>query len=561
MIAAAGRMNSASRAGRAFRGEEFAWQTLAAGAILAAVFLRWYQLGIQVILDDEWHALNKLLGSDYQGIATTFGFADHSIPLTLYYRFLLLHGGLTEWVMHAPMLAAGIALVVVAPLLLRRETSLSVRAILMALLAISPLLVYHSRTARPYALTSLLTFVAIVALRRWWGREGSRWGVIYVASTFLAGYLHVTTLPFTLLPFAYYGVRALATARENLLQYWASLRRLAALALVTALPLAAALAPPLLNDWPAFSSKTGADFVTFDSAYRTLLLLFGVAQPAALAVLALLSIYGAARCWARNRELAIYFLVAILAGTAAIAATQPLMIDHPLVLARYALPALPLLLLFLAEGAAAILERLPLRPLHAALAAALAALLWWLGPMPDYLYYPNQFMGHLRFQYDYDRDRNPYRQIAPKHVPEFYRQLAQHAPASLTLIEAPWRIESHFNPLPWYQEVHRQMVKVGLVTPVCGARDYGEYPATVNSLRLHQFVHLSQVLAGKTYGADYLVMHLASWRTPPDVKPAWPDVAGCLLPRIEQTLGAPIYRDSEIVVFDLKAPRPGAAPR
>src|SRR5215471_16666047 len=101
-----GRMNSELRAGRAFGGEELAWQTLAAVAMLAAVFLRWYQLGIQVILDDEWHALNKLLGADFEGIATSFGYSDHSIPLTLYYRFLLLHGGLTEWVMHVPMLAA-----------------------------------------------------------------------------------------------------------------------------------------------------------------------------------------------------------------------------------------------------------------------------------------------------------------------------------------------------------------------------------------------------------------------------------------------------------------------
>jgi hypothetical protein len=554
-------MNSAPRAGRALRTDELGWQTLAAAAILVAVFLRWYQLGIQVILDDEWHALNKLLSSDFQGIATSFGYADHSIPLTLYYRFLLLHGGLTEWVMHAPMLAAGIALVVAAPLLLRRETSLPVRAIWMALFAISPLLVYHSRTARPYALTSLLTFVAIVAFRRWWEREGTRWGVIYVASTFLAGYLHVTTLPFTLLPFVYFGVRALATARANLRQCWPPLVRLAALALVTTLPLATALAPPFLNDWSAFSSKAGADFVTLDSAYRTSLLLFGAAQPLTLAVLVLLAAYGIARCWSRSRELAAYFLVVILAATAAVAATRPLMIDHPLVLARYALPALPFLLFFLAEGVAACVDRLPMPTLRAALAAALTALLWWLGPMPDYLYYPNQFMGHLRFQYDYDRDNNPYKDVAPRHIPEFYRQLAQRAPASLTLIEAPWRIESHFNPLPWYQEVHRQMVKIGLVTPVCGARDYGEYPATVNGLRLHEFVHLSNVLAGKTYGADYLVIHLAPWRLPSDVKPAWPDVAGCLLPRIEQALGAPIYRDSEIVVFDLKAPRPAAAPR
>jgi hypothetical protein len=166
-------------------------------------------------------------------------------------------------------------------------------------------------------------------------------------------------------------------------------------------------------------------------------------------------------------------------------------------------------------------------------------------------------MGHLRFQYDYDPAKNPYVLFVPREpVPEFYRALGQRPAASLTLIEAPWRIESHFNPLSLYQGVHRQLVKVGLVTPVCGVRDYGEYPATVKGLRLHQFAHLSNVLEGKAYGADYLVMHLASWRTPPESKVEWPDVAACL-PTIEKALGAPVYRDGEIVVFDLKAQRPG----
>jgi hypothetical protein len=545
------------------RSDAIAWQTLAAVAILAGAFLRWYQLGIQVILDDEWHALNKLLSSDYPAIATSFGYADHSIPLTLYYKFLLFHGGLTEWVMHTPMLLAGVALIVVAPLALRRELSLPVRVIWMTLLAISPLLVYHSRTARPYALTSLLTFVAIIAFLRWWerGRGSAGWGAGYVAATFLAGYLHSTTLPFTLLPFVYYAVTTLA-ARGGVRRGWPDLLRLAGLGVATTIPLAAALAPPLVYDWTVFSAKAHVGAVTLASAYRTMLLLAGVAHPGApvvLAVLALLALYGVGRLWSRQRDLAAYFGVVTLGGVIAIASSGPLMIDHPLVLARYALPALPLLLLFVAEGLAACLERIPMAPLSAALAAALAALLWWLGPMPDYFYYPNQFMGHLRFQYDYDPAHNPYVLEIPRDpVPEFYRMLAKKPPGSVTLIEAPWRIESNFNPHPWYQEIHRQKVMIGLVTPVCGVRDYGEYPASAKGLRLRWFAHLSNVLEGKTYGADYLVMHLVPWKTPPQAKIEWPQVGVCL-PLIENTLGTPVYRDSEIAVFDLKAPRPRKA--
>jgi hypothetical protein len=464
--------------------------------------------------------------------------------------------------MRLPMLLSGIALLVVAPLMLRRETTLPVRAAWVALLAISPLLVYLSKTARPYALTSLLTFIAIVAFRRWWLAEGAtrRWGASYIATTSLAGWLHPITLPFTLLPFAYYGVRALfAAGTSGGRSTGYALRRLLMLGALALIPLAAALLPPLVNDWIRFSAKAGAHWVTPDSFYRTLLMLFGIARPALLIVLAALTGLGIHQLWRRDRDLTAYLATVVLAAAIAIAATGAEWIHHPGVYSRYLLPGLPFLLLFVAEGAIVCLE--PLRPIgvRALLAVALTALLLWAGPMPDYFYRPNQFIGHLRFQYDYDPAHNPYvLEIPPDPVPDFYRQLAQRPPRTLMLIEAPWRLESNFNPHPWYQEIHRQYVKIGLVTPVCGVREFGEYPATVTALRFREFVHLSMILAGKSYGADYLVMHLKAWKTPPDAEVEWPDVAACL-PAIEAKLGAPVYRDPQIVVFDIRRRRETAS--
>jgi hypothetical protein len=530
-----------------------AWSILLALGVVAGVWLRWYQLAIQVLVDDEWHAVHKVLHSDAPGIATTFGFADHSIPLTLYYRLLALHGGLTEWVMHLPMLLTGAALLIVAPWSLRRETAPLARAIWAILLAISPLLVYHSRTARPYAITCLLVFIAVIAFRRWWLRDGSPpiWASSYVVATFLAGWLHPITLSFTLLPFAYYGVRGLFGAPAHATRL-SAVSRLLALGIVTALPLAAALVPPLLNDWVRFSAKAGSDAVTPESLYRTALMLFGIAQPLLLTVLGAATAFGAYRLSRREGELVAYLGTVMVVSAVAIAAARPQWIHHPGVLARYTLPALPFLLLFLAEGLAGCVEWLGRTQWQIAATIAAAALLWWAGPMPDYLYSPNQFMGHLRFQYDYDPAHNPYVLEIPRDpIPAFYRQLAQTPPRTLTLIEAPWRLESNFNPHPWYQQIHRQYVKIGLVTPVCGRRDFGEYPATVRALRFHQFAHLSEILAGKTYGADYLVMHLAAWKTPPDAEVEWPDVQACL-PAIENKLGTPVYRDPQIVVFALK---------
>jgi hypothetical protein len=450
--------------------------------------------------------------------------------------------------MHLPMLYAGIALLVIAPLLLRRHASPPVLAAWIALLAISPLLVYLSRTARPYALTCPLVFVAIVAFRNWWRgtRHARAWGTTYVIAGFLAGWLHLVTLPFTLLPFVYAGWRALAhpASRER------TIARLVPFALAIAVPLAVVLVPPLVSSRAELAAKTAADSVTWDSAYRTLLMLFGISSPWLIAVCVLLCVVGARRAASRDADDFRYVAFVCIGAALAIIVARPQWIQHPLVLGRYLLPALPFLLLLLAEGAIALVDRIGA---FAPAAAACAAVgLFFAGPIPGYLYWPNQFMGHQRFQFDYDPAHNPYVLEIPKEpIPAFYRELAKRPPGSATLIEAPWRLESNFDPHPWYQQVHRQLVKIGLVTPTCGVRDFGDYPASVTELRFRNFVHLSDVLAGHASGADYLVMHVVPWKTPPDATVDWPDVEACL-PTIRARLGEPIYRDDRIVVFGLR---------
>jgi len=123
-------------------------------------------------------------------------------------------------------------------------------------------------------------------------------------------------------------------------------------------------------------------------------------------------------------------------------------------------------------------------------------------------------------------------------------------PGTLTLIEAPWRFESHFNALSLYQDVHRQRVKIGLITPVCGTYDFGEYPEEQPGMPMRWFVHLTSLLRGETHGADYLVIHKTSRDVAADPPPPWPDLRGCM-PLIEAKFGPPVYRDDRIAVFAL----------
>jgi hypothetical protein len=534
--------------------DDVAWLALAFGALAVGAWLRIRGLGNQIIIDDEWHALHKLLRADMLDIVTHLDYADYSIPLTVYLRWLHDTIGVTEWGMHAPVLAAGIALLAVAPWLARAWTTPAVGATWAVLLAVSPVLVYFSRTARPYALTTLAAVVALVAFERWWRgkRHAEAWGTAYVAATFAGGYLHMTSLAFTLSPFIYFGVRAMMRDR-------ATLPRLARMGAITALPLALALLPPVINDWFMFTAKAGVDSVTPESGYRTLLMLAGSAHVVVAALLVACAIVGAHRWWRRDPELAGYVLATAAIGTLAIVAARPNWVMHPPVLARYLAPLLPMFLLLAAEGAVALLPA-RVAALRMPLVALVGGALWAAGPLPAQSREPNQFSGHLRYQFDYDDAHNPYVRHAPvEPVPAFYRQLAQLAPGTLTLIEAPWRLESHFNPHVWYQQIHRQNLLIGLTTPLCGISNFGEYPESSAGMRLKRFGHLTAVLRGHDYGADFLVMHVKPWSTPPGENVPWPDVARCL-PAIEAALGPAVFSDDRLVVFKLGQTEFGAVP-
>jgi hypothetical protein len=538
------------------RRDRVAWLVLLALALAVGAFLRTWQLDIQILLDDEWHAINKLLrATDARDIATHFGLADYSIPLTLYYRFLYLHGGLTDWGMRLPMLLAGVGLLLAAPWLTRAIVSLPTRSTWVALMALSPLMIYHTRTARPYAITTFLCFVAIFAFRAWWLEHAGRWrwATLYVAATFLAGWLHLIALSFALAPFLFHGAVALrdslrAAGRSQGLR---RLRDLLVLGVCVSLPLAAALLPPLLADAASLAAKAGTDSATAHSIYRTLLLCFGISSPWLLVAFIALCAIGVRSLWRRERELVAYLSFVVLIGVAAIIASKAAWLQHQLNFARYIQPAVPFLLLALAEGLVAMLAVVRSGRVQAAAAALALAGVYLAGPVPGYLYDPNQFMTDQYFQFDYDRAYNPYFTVLPQGpVPDFYRQLGQRAPRSLTLIETPWSLETNHDPQPLYQAAHRQYIKIALTTPECGISDYGNYPESAVGMKLDRFVHLSALLRGQTAGGDYLVVHLRAWPQADPPPSGWPDLRLCL-PQIEQHFGAPAYRDDDIEVFAL----------
>jgi len=529
------------------------WIALAVIALVAGVWLRLYQLRSQVLIDDEWHAVRMLVGADAATIATHFGFADYCIPLTLYYRWLFDLGALDEWQMHLPLLIAGVALLIVAPWLMRRSVALPVRAVWIALMAVSPVLVYLSRTARPYALSGLCAFIAIVAFERWRKDTSWRWALTYVIAAVAAAWLHLLTVVFTLWPFVWFGIPALRDAWRGSTRKagMRSFSRIVVLALVTVGGFAIVLGPPILSDWHAMAAKAGAGAVTGETLYRSLLMAFGISNLWLCAVLAIVLGVGVWQRWCKDSGFTAYVLGALLVGSAAIALSRPAWIQHQQTFVRYVLPMVPFVLLFLAEGLVFVLAQLRISALAAGAGALVIAGLVAAGPIPGYYYFPNQLMGHELFQFDYDAAANPYSarlELGP--VPAFFRDLATRPRGSITLIETPAPLVSHYLPDPWYQAIHRQNIKYALAAPVCGGGEADEFPYDANGARFRRIGKLSDIMDGATWGADYLVLRMHPWSVPPGIEMPWPDMAGCAS-TVGARLGEPVYRDEQIVVFAL----------
>ena len=518
-----------------------AWPWLA--LTLVALLLRIWELPAQLLADDEWHALHMLLGASPLEIYTTFGHADHSIPLTLAYQALSSFTPLSENLMRLPMLGAGVGAILIMPLLLGKAATKREKLIFSALLSIAPILVYFSRTARPYALTVLLAFVAVLAFYWWWHHKHRHWAALYIGSTVLAAWLHPLTLATTLAPFVWRGPAALYGAISK--GTWSPGSRLLGLGVLTFIPLSLLLAPPLIADFQALSGKSGVDRVSWNTLWKTLQLFSGSGNPPWTLLWIGLFTIGLVTLAKSRPSFTVYLACIIAVTTGLIVATGGAWIHHPLVLARYLLPLLPIGLFFVAVGIGNITRPLP-TPLYPALMVFGLLTAYFIGPLPaQYHAPPNQFTGHMAYQFDYNAERNLYnRQLSHTEIPDFYRELGKRPPGRYTLVKAPWYIEWHWNTWHLHQAVHGQRVMAGMITGLCAGEAFGEYQPETTRVALKHAVHLQELAAGRSK-VDFLVIH----RTPPQAgaRPI-PNWDACLR-IIDNKFGPAVHEEDAVRVY------------
>ena len=531
-------------------------------AVAVGAWLRLDQIAGQVVANDEWHALNTLVRQDYRWIFTHFGISDFSIPLTLYDKLLGDTVGLTEIGVRAPMLVAGIASLVVLPLLLRIYIGRSASAAFAWLLAISPLHIYFSRYARPYALSLLLAFVGVIALERWIATGRPKWAVACVASSVLAPWLHPIFLPFTLASFVWFGAtRWLARRRPEMAdEVTRGPGSLWPVALGTAVGLAVLIGPPLWVDLTSLRAHSGGpsgDFAPWMKSFELLSGTSGTLLGLGVWLTLFLGVIALRRKCAR---FAGYLAFLIACQVAAVLVSGPAGLGIPIVTVRYTLCALVAVLALAAAGMEHLDETLRMKwraiPPHVSTAVIGVSLLAF-SPLRAIYYHPNNWTNDDAFQSDYSRfysHEYAKRWVKLQEVPPFYLRVARDSSADECIVEAPWNYEWNHLPYPFFQRIHHRQTIIGFVGRPGARVPLGELPWPDARFRFRGFVHVSDLAAMRARGVRYLLLHRDPTYVIEDgMHPGLADVEYWIRD-LKARVGTPAYEDDGMCVFDLKQP-------
>lgn len=524
------------------------------GIVAVGFYLRWHQLLDQILADDEWHAVRTAVRETYLEMFTSF--SSSAVPLfSMIYKALADTIGGSELVFRLPPLLAGLALIVVFPWVLPAGILQSRgRVALAGLVAISPLLIYFSRYARPYAISVLFTTVGLFAFYRWWRREPGRWGTLVVVGGVLGPAFHLTTLTTAAAPFAW-GFYEIWRGRAE-----RSARELWRLGLLTGLLVILAVGPPLVFDFGAIDERAGDNRVEWLTFRESVPLLAGVDGLPSLVVL-LGAVVGFGLLWRRQPRLAGLLTWASLLTALGTALSNANSVQVPIVFLRYSLWLAPFFLLLVALAIDALLERLP-APLSYPVLAFLLAGLFYLGPWIKAYGRINSWPHHAIFQYTY-RDDSPFSYARrPPHIPDLYHQLGKEPAGSLRLAEGPFYAAWHNNPLTYYQEIHRQRVLAGMLGHSCDRAAINQVPAGTARLRLRNVVDLSRRKDLEAHDIDIVILHKNTFRelprflrnvtrVPTSDLPPENNLELCLA-LYRRSFGQPFYEDDTLIAYDVR---------
>ena len=434
--------------------------------VLLGIVLRLFGLSGQVLVDDEWHSLNFVLGKSFGAVLTTHGAGANCIPQNVL-NWLLLHTvGWSETTLYFPSILFGVLGLLVFPALVARLAGRTAAILFTWLLAVSPCVVFYSRIVRPYSAVLFFGFHALLCLALW-AREGRpRLLLAYALSGFAAIYGHLYAAPPVLAPLLALFLLSLVRRRD--------VHRLPPLPLLGTGILMAALLALFLGPahWknPWWLQTMDRDRVALRGLWDFLSLLAGTRFVAVKLLFAALAGYGLV-AWIRKEfrigllwasSWAAFFLLLVFA-------TQDGM-HAGIQIARYNIVLFPVAMLLAASALDALFARLSCRRRVAASALLMAGLLAG-SPLWRTFDLPNNFMHHSAFQDSYApfddaqsrlRLLTPFPQMPRERLHPIYSAWAAD-PAVRGIVEYPMYVGDPFNLFHYFQHFHRKPLAIGYV--------------------------------------------------------------------------------------------------
>ena len=523
-------------------------------ALVVGTFIRLFHLSSQIIGGDEMHTVSTALRRPLGWILTHYVSTDNCIPLTAFYRIQLDLGiRFSEMTFRLPLLILGIAFLIIVPLVLKDKIGRRPAIFLSWMIALAPLPVFYSRMVRPYAVTLLLSFGAVMCFFNWLSKRTLSAGVAYAVLSALSLYFHLSTAPFVLAPLAFFLIESIIRKDRDHRRYTAFLVISALTAGLTILILSPAL-PSLITFVTEKSMRSSVGLTAIKGFFH---LFSGTSRLILTMAFWALCIWGFVRLALKRTRFALYCLFLTAIQITAIFVVSPHGISAPLVFSRYALVILPFVLSWLAFGLAEPWWKNQEKTgglVQTSMAVIFILVLLLTGPLGSPRYFAGSFAHHTRHLEFYSAP------IAGPNgdIPDFYKKLKEMP--SGALIEYPWSwIWLRSNVFPAYQNVHRREVIVSGVNFLSAderVRFRNHIPMSPESFLSSRarFIIVHQDLIRdeeKLYpGLKYLMDF--------DIKRVWAQMrrlGADMSDRLQRLWGAPVYRDRFIRVWDLEEAR------
>ena len=443
-------------------------------------FLRLYLISDQVLLNDEWHALNFSANHSLWYLLTHFSYGGaNSIPVNAYVRLLLVSFGWSEILLILPSLIAGITSLFVFPLVLKRFFSARIAIFFSFLLAISPFIISYSRVCRPYSIYTFLGFLSIWLIFKWSLSGGKKFGILFALNGIFCIYFHFVGVIFVFVPLCCVFIVKLMSKLHRLNILWEKVvpdfTEIICVGCGILFGLAILLTAAIIQRLP----------FTGDPAHYTLNSIIGSMPYFSGTSHLFLNIFfyvllgiGIVRSFMKSLLLGFIFTSVFTAYVVVLLITKSPMSNYPLVLLRYIIPAFPICYILVANGLDSLCKlatslkenKLVTSILCYGIIGFFLYGLVWTSPLWQIYKTPNNFTNHIAFMESYapiDWENPPVSlnfptgsMINENTTSTFYKSLANQ-PNIKKIIEYPMLMGSNYNPFFYYQRFHGKKVAVG----------------------------------------------------------------------------------------------------